>query len=718
MSYSVLLGGEEMEKFECYCGGKLIKNGKLYKCESCGSEYILSQDEEGSPILYKPIEKKEIEFAQISEKASEIKTEKIEVKQFRLDEDIHEKILKESLNVSIKENIGTIKTYISHKEWEKAQEIINNVLTEDYTNSEAQWALWMCENHLANEESLIKSFSHFNEADKKRLDTILSNSTPDFAKKLIDLLFANSYLNDSMCHAIMTVILPYAKIESVYSNSDFKYKTDAALLEVIDRQFAKSFDYLLHASLDANEVDKYIDYLDRFGDKCNPVESQRYYSDILAVDPGNLVVHRKLVNADIKANVCPDKSIKDLEELLKYSDKVDSEIETIFALILSQGTTTKNISTFVWNLIGYHSAAPEGLKVQLLTFAKILLQSELWKEANDYLQLVLSFDARNADAYWMLCMYRLQAKTEKDIRNKKDNLIDCAEFNKALALYQSGGNEKRVKALMAYTQKQKATKKGMKVLIVTGIVVALLFAGYMVFNTLRYSDDVNVGFKETSYSDGWSAGSLQMLFENKAWVDINTLYGVMSFYNENDEKIAETQLEVRNLPSGQEQTVNITLDHSTANDLISSHFESVKVTYTITGIVYSDGRYKEFENGEEVVIKDITKSSAEIDLEIEQKLKEQYDVAMAAIDAVDEKSENFNKEITDAVANLDDIWDDVVNSKSLLEDMYNKASQYEKNKDFLKAYLLFSLIGRYNYEDSSSRADACYEKAYESESDF
>lgn len=60
---------------------------------------------------------------------------------------------------------------------------------------------------------------------------------------------------------------------------------------------------------------------------------------------------------------------------------------------------------------------------------------------------------------------------------------------------------------------------------------------------------------------------------------------------------------------------------------------------------------------------------------------------------------------------LDNIWEDMLKSKTLLKDMYNKGCNYQKNKEYEKAYFLFSLLANYDYEDSYSRANECYYNA-------
>lgn len=462
-----------MQKFECDgCGGQLKEEGRFWVCENCGTKYALGRNDEGNPFTYQPIEKKEIVFGQMAEKASQILTDSIAVKEIKLSDSIDADVHKESNNIEIRQNIQIISRFLSSQEWEAAQTQINQVLLADNQNAEAHWYGWMCDKRLSSENALIHSFSSFTHADGQKLDGILANSTPDFARHIINLLFENAYLNDNMCLEIISVILPYAKNESLFSKKEFKEKTSNALETVISKVYSRSFDYLLKGSLDSSDVDLYISYLQRFGDNCNPQLAQKYYQEILTVDPGNLVVHRKLVLADIHSDSISDKCVADFENLLKYSEHTDRVVISIFNEITTCGKTTNNNSQFVWNMIGYHSEAPEALKANILLYSRILLQSSLWEQAQKYLHLIISIDSQNAEAYWLLCLVKLKARNEKEIENKKDNLIECPEFKKCLALYQIAGNEQKANEIMSYTQKQKAKKKSAKVWLIIGAVIA------------------------------------------------------------------------------------------------------------------------------------------------------------------------------------------------------------------------------------------------------
>ena len=464
-----------MKKFECDgCGGSLRESGKFYVCENCGTKYVLGKDDEGNPFTYKPIEKKELSHDEMAHKASQIAVNTITVREIKLSDNIVADVHKEALSIDTQDNIQVIKTYLKAKEWDAAQRQINQLLLEDNTCAEAQWLGLMCERKVSTERELLSTFSNFSEAEKIRLDKMLGNSSPSFAKSVIDLLFEGSYANDAMCCSILSLILPYAKNEVVYSGKEYVDKIDFAFGKIIDKSYCNSFDYLIANALNSDEVDKYIQYVERFADKTPTQISKKYYAKIIEVDPGNTNVHRKLVKADILTDETTEKSIFDFENLLKHSSDSDKETYNIISIVQSYDPTTSAKADFMWDILGYHSAAPEGLKKEILDYAFILIHSALWNQARNFLNLVLSFDAQNADAYWGLCLVGLQAKSYSAVMTKNDNLIERPEFAKCLSLYQRAGNKEQSEKLMALTKKQKSAKKAKKAFLIAGIAVVAI----------------------------------------------------------------------------------------------------------------------------------------------------------------------------------------------------------------------------------------------------
>lgn len=461
-----------MKKFECNgCGGSLIAADKFYVCENCRTKYLLGKDDEGNPFTYIPIEKKQLSHDEIAHKASQISVNTITVREIKLNDSIVSDVHKEAMSIDAQDNVRLIRTFLEHKEWDAAQSQINQLLLENVAGAEAQWLGMMCERKVSTDKDLLYTFSNFTEAERIRLDKILGDSSPTFARRVLNILIEGSYANDEVYCSVLSLILPYVMNESVFSAKEYTEKIAYSFGKTIDKSYCNSFDYLIANALKSYEVDKYIQYMEQFADKLSLQKSKKYYARILEVDPANIRVHRKLVKADIKTDETIEKSLSDFENLLKHSSNSDKETYDIISIIKSFDPTTSIKSDLMWNVIGYHSAAPEGLKSEILEYATILIHSSLWNQARNYLNLILSFDAQNAEAYWGLCLVALQARNYSDVMTKKDNLIDRPEFKKCLALYQHAGNKKQSDKLMALTQKQKSAKKARKVSLWVGIAV-------------------------------------------------------------------------------------------------------------------------------------------------------------------------------------------------------------------------------------------------------
>ena len=444
------------------CGGTLVERDRFWVCENCGAVFAMGHDDEGNPFTYHPLQKKDIDFGKIAQKVTEINVNQVPVKEIKLRDTVEADVHRETNELSHQENVRLIIMFLENEEWNAAQEQINQILLEDFLDAEAGWYSMACSRHARNDSSLVNSFSEFTEADAIKLEKIIQNASPDFAKRILDLLFKFGYSNDFPTEKIISLALPYLYIDSLYSEKERHKTIDFAFDKMIACGYCRSFEYLLTHTLHSDEVDKYIKYLERFAQNCPPAIAQKYYSMIIDVDPGNITAHHNLIVADIGADSPVEKCIADFESLILYITDPDKEVDRYISVLVGEPTTTVNKSNFMWSLLGYHSKAPEGLKNELLRYAHILINSKLWIEARRYLNLLLSLDARNPDAYYGLCLVQMQSRNKDELVSCKENLIDCRELRKAIALYQSAGNNERANALMAMTQEQKQKKNSKK----------------------------------------------------------------------------------------------------------------------------------------------------------------------------------------------------------------------------------------------------------------
>ena len=711
-----------MIKFECSaCGGRLNENGKFYICENCGTKYSLGRDDEGQPFTYQPVEKKDIECGQMGVKANAIEVSSIVVREIKLKDSINVDVHNESLNLDTTESIGIVETYIKSSEWDAAQVQINKLLLADNLCAEAQWYSLMCGKKVSDERAFVTGWTNFSAADKSKLDSIIENSSPDFAKHIIDLMFNNAYANDSMCSMILSTILPYAKNDTIYSEKEFNQTISDAFDKVIRNVYEDSFCFLLTHTLRSDEVDRYIDYLDDFAGRCTPLASQKYYQMIIDVDPGNSEIRKKLIKADINADTDVTKCLEDFEGLLKYSKETDDVIEEFLAYLNSNITTTLNRSKFFWNLLGYHSKAPAGLKSELLNFAYILLNSSLWIEARNYLNLVLSVDSRNADAYLGLCLARLQARNTGEIAFKKENLIECSEFHKSLALYQADKNEAKVTELMSYTKKQKNAKLVKKMVIRLAIVIVVIIGLVAAFNKINYNRKYSVknivvsveGKDDVVNTDYYTTyqSTLNLGVKNKSSLGVRELTGDMKIYNsDKDELLSSIVTLSLDVESGGQINTSVVLDPSlegNIEEICYLDLENLKITLKINSVVYEDYQQKEYPESEEMVINKIKKSRSYKE-EKADKIQTQYEDVMQQFEKLDTTSATAPVELDKISKSFETILTDVLSSEKLTEDMYATAENYKNDKEYEKAFFLFEILSKVAYKDSESKATECY----------
>lgn len=702
-----------MKIIECTgCGGTLKESGKYFICENCGTRYAVGRDDEGNPFTYQPIEKKTIEYGTIEHKASHIEVNTLSVKEIKLDENVDVVVHKEGMNLEKQERIRLAKTFLLSREWNAAQDQVNNLLVEDNQCAEAKWFCLMLNHKAISDRELVAKLSAISENDRIAIDGILSNSSPIFARQILDVIFDSAFYNDDMCYALYSTAMPYAYNTSVYSEKeliDIKY---SALETSVTRVFKRSFDYLLSITLNSDEVDKYISYLSRFASKCDTVSSQRYYSRILKVDPSNMYANHKMVLSDLQIDSPCEKIVNDFEHLLKFSDNTDNEVSQLLSYIVSEQTTTSAKSDFVWQLIGYHSLAPEVFKNELFKYAKLLLKTAQWNNAQKYYQLILSFDPRNADAYWGLCMVRMQARSESTLTMKKDNLIDCHEFKKSLSLYQSSGNVQRANELMLLTKKQRSRKKTTKTAILAGagalILILLVIIISSLVNAVKYNTDINFRFEDESLRRYWANNKLQISLKSDSNLDIQLLEGKLSFYDKDNSLIAETLVKFEDLVHKEKSLYDFTIDNSAAEKLVNTRFNQLKITFTVTCIQFDDGVEKYPD--ENIVIK-----LSDDKPDYSKELKKKYDEIMSMLEQLDAASSTAENQLNAISKKIDVIYNDLYLSWDLLDDMYSKASDYQKKEEYFKALVLYVLLDQsFGYEGCADKAEYCYNMYFNS----
>lgn len=708
-----------MKRLECKCGGALCKEGSQYVCENCDSIYLICADDKGELFAYQPVEKKQLPTGQIAAKASAISVKEITVRQILLDEDIEDQVLQESMDLDRCSRMTLIESYLSSGDWTKVDEHVNALLLENANCAEAKWYSWMREKQASNDRQMLAKLSGFSQAEAHRLDQLLSYASPVFMQRIVFLFFDGAFSNDTMCCHALSAILPYARNPRICSENLFNQKIGNAFDRVIDAGFELSFNYLLENTLGPQQVDTYIAYVTRFANQCEPKLSQAYYQKVLAVDPGNLEVHRKLIAADFKCNTQCSETIAHVEQLISCTDNTDREITELIDRLCREPQTTANKSDILWELLSYHSTAPEGLKSQLLTYGFLLLESRLWLRARDYFNLVLSFDIRCGDAYWGLCLVQMEARNAQDAVRKTEPMISFSTYDKALAVYTAAGNDRMVTYLKGLSQQQKdnrQVKKTATIGIAIGcaavLAIVLLILGMFGLAKLsrmrQYSaNNIELTLVEQERVQ-WPVRELKLQIKNGCTVYLDKIKITFRFYDSDGSLLSTTHVDTFcNMSRDEERTWTINLHEDVVEELYAYSFEELRITVAINRLnFFSRNHTEDLGEGKERVLKKAQKPTL-ADKSVDRKLEKAFEI----LDRTKESDKDFAERAMDFGYALDQIWENVTQKPALLETMYEKAVQYWENAEYEKAYYVFSLLATVNYKDSEQQSTDCFHYA-------
>lgn len=592
-----------MENFTCKCGGELTLKDGYYFCADCRSKWILDRSEEGISFLYNKIEKKRIETGRITPKATQIPNSILSVKEIHLHEDSEAEIFKNVFDKTKEEALRVIITYLNTSQWESAMLEINSALSKMPLCPEILWYRLWCEKKASNEQELLKKvYTAFEQYDAIQVDKIISNATPQFAKHIVDLLLKNGASNDNSYYNRLSVVLPYAKNELIYTEQEFNEKVEKAYGIVNSNKFCRSFEYLIENTTESYAVDKYINCLFRFAKSCDARTARKYLIMILDVDKGNTDVYRKLVKDDLSYYTSIDTKIKDLEGLLSYSVEPEKQIEELILYIVSRDKTDRYISEFLMRLLEYHQNAPECFQKEMIRYAKLLLSSSLFGEARYWCNLVLSFNNKCRDAWLLVCLAKAEAVSDdtRTIINCKKNIGDCREFNKFLSLCPDETERKKY-AELPKKQKQKKEKiKKIKICAILSCIVIIVFIfGVSMIDNAKYSVG-NIGMiisakKGDSYA-------LKIEVANRSLLDIKSLVGVLDVYNLENENIVSNRVTLSgDIKSNKKLSFDVDLN-TDSGEFYYLNYGDIWATFQIEQIQYSNNVVKEYQSKAKTIL--------------------------------------------------------------------------------------------------------------------
>ena len=348
-------------------------------------------------------------------------------------------------DISEKQSIALINTYLRAHDWREANKIIDNVLFDNPGCAEAIWCRILSNNQVSDDAEFCKKIASqnaFNGFDL--LEKLLNCASKDFAAKILNLFYGIRFADDALNCDVLSHIIPFAYAER-----------DKRINECFDRailnKYQNTFDLLL-GTLQSSEVDRYISYNLSFVQTVSDLFIKRkYLKNVLSVDEGNVIALRNEVVIDISLVTVAEKIQSDFETLLKYTDNPDREVVNVIDELLSNKCVLNigNVA-FMKQALRYYSGKIIDLKLRLIKFADKLLKTDYRNDAEYYCNLVLSVDRACANAYWILCLIKIGACNEEDIPNCTVLIRSCPEFNKYLTFV----DEKRSMYCIQLARKQ------------------------------------------------------------------------------------------------------------------------------------------------------------------------------------------------------------------------------------------------------------------------
>ena len=102
-----------------------------------------------------------------------------------------------------------------------------------------------------------------------------------------------------------------------------------------------------------------------------------------------------------------------------------------------------------------------------------------------FLNLIISFDANNADAYWAICLMKIEATSEANVGNAKKLLRDVPEFNKYLTLVDSKRQTECVALSKKQTQDTEAKIQAAEKQLASSSKILKFFVGFFILGLLE-----------------------------------------------------------------------------------------------------------------------------------------------------------------------------------------------------------------------------------------
>ena len=375
----------------------------------------------------KKLEKIEIKGGQMGKKSTQVQTETLKTREIGSSA--------AQASITDKQTLKLVATYAKAGDFVEAEKLLGELLYKNPNNPEYKWQRLLLL-HKTTESAISAKVPSFTASEIDLIKDILATADKKLATTLLNVLYDGArQCKQDKCLQILNIILPYS-----YDDRDEK------IASAFDSAFAKrQFEVfkLLLTTLPSDSVDEYVECIIHYAQNVTDGAVIDWaVSKIFEVDESNpwaLEVQFK------KAFELGDleKSISAYETFLKYSNSVDAEIEKTLEN-LSKSITREVDCAFIWQILRYYGGDMSKI-IRLLTdtaFSEIRVGR--FDFAQQLLELVISKNPDEAEAYWGLCLVALKVKSETQILQSEIELKHLPEFKKHLTLIDENRQMQRI----------------------------------------------------------------------------------------------------------------------------------------------------------------------------------------------------------------------------------------------------------------------------------
>ena len=364
------------------------------------------------------LEKIEIAGGQIAKKASNLAVNSVQTRE------IGAGVIAET-SISEKQTLSLIISYLDSAHWQEAINLADDVLFDNPSCAEAIWYKLLAAHQVSANSNIIEKLEKFNENDYKIIEKVLNCASKEFAEEILILLYdSEKEVSGEVYKKVLDTILPF-------SFSKRQSKINSAFTGVISRSKYQPFKVLLN-TLKSSDVDKYINYNYKYAlQTFDSTEKIECLNNVLKVDEGNVDALRAVVNVDLETGKPAQKIIADFELLLKYTNDTKQDVLSFLGW-LSDNLSTAEHCVFAKQLLRYYPEEIATIREYIKLISYKMIEKSFFTEAEYFLNLMLTINSNDTDAYWGICLVKLEATSENDIVNSKILIQDVSEFNKYL----------------------------------------------------------------------------------------------------------------------------------------------------------------------------------------------------------------------------------------------------------------------------------------------